>query len=30
MKLKLFFSAAAMALAVTAATAQDYQFTTVK
>ena len=30
MKLKLFFSAAAIALAATAATAQDYQFTTVK
>ena len=30
MKLKLFLSAAVLALAVTAATAQDYQFTTVK
>ena len=30
MKLKLFFSAAVLALAATAATAQDYQFTTVK
>ena len=30
MKLKLFFSAAVMALAATAASAQDYQFTTVK
>ena len=30
MKLKLFFSAAVLALAATTATAQDYQFTTVK
>ena len=30
MKLKLFLSAAVLALAATAATAQDYQFTTVK
>ena len=30
MKLKLLFSAAVLALAATAATAQDYQFTTVK